>query len=174
MIRTASRNWTDAEVQHVRDLFHAGEMTLNEIAKSYGIDQNALNRRRVRRSLGLPVGPTRPKGGWHAGNLRVPRNVHPLIRSFYKIVNREHATLKDVSRAAGLGQDAACRWKYYNPYLNNFDAALNVLGKKLAIVDIEPEDQKADLKNLVEMKRGVEVQRVLPKRHYESDFEVRE
>ena len=100
----------------------------------------------------------------------LPQNVNPLVRQLYVLINQDRAGLKNVSLSAGLSHNAVFNWRSYEPLLNNFEAALNVLGKKLAIVDVKSDDRGTDIKDQGERPKAT---RVMPRRHYVTDFEVR-
>ena len=73
--------------------------------------------------------------------MTLPRGTSPLIRQIYQIiVDHPDHTLSSVSKAAGFGTGAIANWrKLHVPSVSNFEAALNVLGYRPAIVPIEQE-----------------------------------
>jgi hypothetical protein len=164
MLRVAGRTWREDEVQHLREVHAAGQMTLAEIAAVFGVHPDALRRRDVKQALGLAIRRKKHNNG-KLGRVPIPTGVSPLVRKLYEIINRERAGLKDISMRAGLAHNAVFGWRLRNPHIHNFEAVLNVLGKRLTIVDIKSDDQKVSQEK---------VKRVLPQRHYVSDFEVRE
>lgn len=74
--------------------------------------------------------------------LKIPQRTHPLVAQLFEII-RDHPTetMASTTRKAGLGTGAIGNWaKYHNPQVPNFDAALQVLGYKLAIVPVDTPD----------------------------------
>lgn len=82
-----------------------------------------------------------PKETWYAKAIRscvrtIPVHAHPLVKRFFRIMKVEQATYDQVARRAGIGPNTILKWrKHSSPSLLNFEAVLNVLGKKLIIVD---------------------------------------
>lgn len=82
-------------------------------------------------------------GGTYSGNnrrgcIRIAEHAHPLVRSFIAEMNEQRATFAEVSDRSGVGVDTLRFWQTrHMPRIDLFDAALNVLGKKLAIVDAD-------------------------------------
>lgn len=60
---------------------------------------------------------------------------HPLARRFFEIVERQRASLTDVSDRSGLGLATLVKWKYrHAPTVTALEAALNVVGYELRVV----------------------------------------
>lgn len=76
------------------------------------------------------------------GQIPIPRKANPLVRQFIARANRQMTTLSEIAEESGVARDTMSDWRYRScPKLNNFEAALNVLGYRLAIVPLAPEDQ---------------------------------
>lgn len=66
------------------------------------------------------------------------RHAHPLVRMFYRLLAEQQVTALDVAERAGLSAGTISQWRAtYAPRVGNLDAALNVLGYRLAIVPID-------------------------------------
>lgn len=109
-----------------------------------------------------------PKRGWHkpradgqrckhcsaimdgtftqrTGTTKIRENVHPVVREALMEFKRRRIVFKAGSRQAGLNDRALTTWAAgANPSLYNFDAALGVVGLKLAIVPSDQEDFHAE------------------------------
>ena len=60
---------------------------------------------------------------------------HPLVREMFAIMHRKRIGQNDLCRRAGLSKAVAWTWKSaYSPRIMNLEAALNVIGYRLAIV----------------------------------------
>lgn len=71
--------------------------------------------------------------------LKIPKHTHPLVAQLFELL-RDHPTetMASTTRKAGLGTGAIGNWaKYHSPQVPNFDAALGVLGYRLAIVPLD-------------------------------------
>ena len=82
-----------------------------------------------------------PKAGIPWGKpLKVHPAQHKLVHELFAIMLRQHMTMKDMSARAGLDYVSVGKWKYlHTPTIANFDAALNVLGYRLAIIPVRIE-----------------------------------
>lgn len=70
--------------------------------------------------------------------ITVPEKAHPLVREFYRLVIAKGAHLLDVHVAAGLGRNVLAKWRTTNtPNVASLEAALNVIGYRLAIVPLD-------------------------------------
>lgn len=76
--------------------------------------------------------------------MRTPRpfrtdasHAHPLVREFYRLLADQQTTALDVAERAGLSTGTISDWRTtYAPRVGNLDAALRVLGYRLAIVPV--------------------------------------
>lgn len=60
---------------------------------------------------------------------------HPLVRLLYEIIREQQAAVTDVAERAGLSHVTLVKWRTsYAPTVVALEAALNVLGYRLAIV----------------------------------------
>lgn len=74
------------------------------------------------------------RGKHWRGKLSVPEHAHPLVRQFFEILNDHKATMMDVSKKAGPHWSTIQSWsRRSNPYIGNFEAALNAMGYELVI-----------------------------------------
>ena len=71
------------------------------------------------------------------GSVKVPTRGHPLVRRFFEIVNERQHTVVAVARRAGVTRNTIFTWHHSTPTLPSLEAALNVLGYRLAIVPLE-------------------------------------
>jgi hypothetical protein len=78
----------------------------------------------------------------HPGRRRLPlpAHAHPLVRQFFETLAASELRQYQVAAAAGIGTNTVSGWKVNSPQLVTFEAALNVLGYRLAVVPLaEPE-----------------------------------
>lgn len=69
------------------------------------------------------------------GKIPIPPHAHPLIRQLVRRANQEMTTLSEIADRAGMPRATISDWRYSRmPRLDNFEAALNAMGLKLAIV----------------------------------------
>lgn len=74
------------------------------------------------------------------GKLAVPKHAHPLVRDLFREANRQHLTMTEIAQEAGLRRHSIPQWGRKNhPRVDQLDAALNVLGLRLAILPLEDE-----------------------------------
>jgi hypothetical protein len=74
------------------------------------------------------------RGQYWRGRLPVPQHAHPLVRQFFEILNEQRTTMMDVSKRAGPHWSTIQSWsRRSNPYIDNFEAALNAMGYELVI-----------------------------------------
>jgi len=73
--------------------------------------------------------------GRRCGKLRIEGNMHPLVREFFELVNKdEFLTMKSLRDKSGLEIDTISQWRYqHSPQLVSFEAALNAAGYELCI-----------------------------------------
>lgn len=71
---------------------------------------------------------------------KLPEHAHPLVRQFFGLLNVALINRGHVAAKAGLSTHTICAWRRAAPQLPNFEAALNVLGYRLAIVPLEKRD----------------------------------
>lgn len=78
--------------------------------------------------------------------IRVPTHTHPVVREFFQLRNQERVPTRVIRQRAGLGRDTITGWtKDCMPNVANLDAALRVLGYRLAVVrDTETKAKKED------------------------------
>ena len=141
-IRAAGRDWKPAERARLVELISNSEMTLKEIARFFGVNVRSLRSPSTRLALGMPIklrcGSTRMRG-----RLNIPKNVHPLVRETFAIMNRERATQMEVAERAGYNHHTLTAWKRNRaPSIPDLEATLNVLGYSLKIVPIDPEPSR--------------------------------
>lgn len=94
-----------------------------------------------RRAPRAPTPDTHPKlfyrtqGLRWRGKLPIPKHAHPLVRRLFEEANRQQTTLTEISARAGLRRGTVSLWgRRQNPRIDQLDAALNVLGLRLAVV----------------------------------------
>lgn len=70
--------------------------------------------------------------------VRVPENVHPLVRNLFEEMNRQRIGMLDMAERTGVGQSTMKHWRLMcSPSLANLEACYNVLGYKLSIKPVE-------------------------------------
>lgn len=63
-------------------------------------------------------------------------HAHPLVREFFARLEDECTSVTDVAERAGLGLATLVKWKSkHSPTVVSFEAALNVIGCELKIVE---------------------------------------
>ena len=68
----------------------------------------------------------------HFHPLKVPVNVHPLVRRLFEEMNRAQIGILDMSKRSGVNKNTLNDWKARsNPQVQNLDACFAVLGLKL-------------------------------------------
>lgn len=77
--------------------------------------------------------------GWPT-RLKVPSHAHPIVRDLFREMIRTNVPAAQVSLCAGLGEHTVAGWKHSEPTLANLDAALNVLGLRLAILPLDEDE----------------------------------
>lgn len=99
---------------------------------------NLADKRRARRA---PTPDTHPKlfyrtqGLRWRGKLEIPKHAHPLVRRLFEEANRQQTTLTEISDRAGIRRCTMGQWgRKHNPRIDQLEAALNVLGLRLAVV----------------------------------------
>jgi hypothetical protein len=66
--------------------------------------------------------------------LKVPVNVHPLVRRLFEEMNREQIGILDMSKRSGVNKNTLNDWKARsNPQIQNLDACFAVLGMELNV-----------------------------------------
>lgn len=74
------------------------------------------------------------------GKIPQPKHCHPLVRRLIDLMNTDRTTTAEVAYRAGFRPRTVSCWRYNRmPRLDNFEAALNVLGYRLAIEPIPEE-----------------------------------
>jgi|GEM_PF-2414512 len=69
----------------------------------------------------------------------IPANLHPLMKTFFKIADESERTAYSIAEDAGVASQIMRLWyKNQKPRIDNLDACLNVLGYELVIRKIEP------------------------------------
>ncbi|MEN9905774.1 MAG: hypothetical protein RLZZ555_2339 [Pseudomonadota bacterium] len=70
----------------------------------------------------------------HFHPLKVPVNVHPLVRRLFEEMNREQIGILDMSKRSGVNKNTLNDWKARsNPQIQNLDACFAVLGMELNV-----------------------------------------
>lgn len=133
-VRIGGKDWTQDEIRAVRHQLDNTKLLVKEIAAIHNVGPRTLTRPDVRRKLGVRASRPRHGGNNTRGRLPIPKNVHPLVRRLFELLNHERATAKEISKRAGLCVPAVSLWRKQMPRLDNFSAALNALGYKLRIV----------------------------------------
>lgn len=80
----------------------------------------------------------RPKytGNNVRGKITIPDHAHPLVRRLIAEMNEQQTTFAEVSARSNVGVDTIRFWAgRHMPRLDTFEAALNVLGYELKIVE---------------------------------------
>lgn len=83
--------------------------------------------------------------------LRIPKrskachpSVNSLIKEFFALAWKHRTSLLDIEERAGIGASTITHWKTSRkPHLENFRAALNVIGYDLKIVRLRDESEAA-------------------------------
>ena len=147
-IRAAGRDWTPAELEHLRAQ-RASTMLGKEIAAMWGVDPRRFETPVNRAKLG--IGP-RPKHGGNNSRGHLPpaaKGADPLVRQIYDIINTERDTVTAVAARAGVGRQTITFWgrelrpeatrapRLHDPRLSHLRAVVEALGYKLVIL---PED----------------------------------
>lgn len=74
----------------------------------------------------------------HRGRLMVHEHAHPLVRRFFNLLNRHMTTMQEVAQRTSINPCTISGWRFKaNPSLANFEAALNAIGYRLQIVEID-------------------------------------
>lgn len=83
----------------------------------------------------------RPNPHWHTSP--IAPHAHPFARRFFELLEEEGVALTDVAERAGLSHVTLVKWKSrHKPSIDTLEAALNVLGYRLAIEAIPTERWK--------------------------------
>lgn len=70
------------------------------------------------------------------GKLKPPQHAHPLVRRLIEELNDQQTTMTEVAERAGLRRCAIGDWgRSYNPRVDHLEAALNVIGFELRVVE---------------------------------------
>lgn len=137
-IKVAGREWLPFDIMKIRSAMADETTTIKEVAAMFSINYRSLKSRSVRAQLGIAGNKRSHGGNCHRGRLSLPVSGHPLIKKFFRIMNAERATQKQVAERAGLDKHTVGDWrKKSEPTISNFDAALNVLGYRLSIEAVE-------------------------------------
>lgn len=74
------------------------------------------------------------------GRLPIPKHAHPLVRELYRAMNAQQTTLTEVATRAGMKRQAIADWgRKHHPRVSELEAALNVLGLRLAVEEMPDE-----------------------------------
>lgn len=74
---------------------------------------------------------------------KMPEHVHPLVRRLFAEMNERQCSAYRLARRSGVGHTTIKNWHgHMAPSVPNLEAALNVLGLQLQIVEI-PENKGA-------------------------------
>jgi hypothetical protein len=69
------------------------------------------------------------------GKLAIPQHAHPIVRRLYSEANEQMTTLTEIAERAGVRRCSLGQWGHRNqPRIDELEAALNVLGLRLAVV----------------------------------------
>ena len=80
----------------------------------------------------------RPRGGRWRGRIRIPPHAHPLVRRLIEIMNDQGVLRTEVAARAGLSICGMRDWGMRkSPQVVTLEAAANVLGYRLALVQIK-------------------------------------
>lgn len=78
------------------------------------------------------------KGTRWRGQIPIPAKAHPLVKAMVGLMNKHGVTFTDLEEDVGLCRQSMSDWRYRRqPKIDNFDAALNAIGYKLQIVELE-------------------------------------
>lgn len=70
----------------------------------------------------------------HFHPLKVPVNVHPLVRRLFEEMNREQIGILDMAKRSGVSPNTLNDWKRRsNPQIQNLDACYAVLKMELTL-----------------------------------------
>ena len=70
------------------------------------------------------------------GQIPVPGNAHPLVRTFIQCANEQQTVLSEIAVRSGVAAKTLSDWRYRSsPTVVNFEAALNALGLELRICE---------------------------------------
>lgn len=135
MAKADPRWWTGWEDFRLRKFAPMGmEELLRHLAPR---SRDAIKQRAIR----LKVKITRTH--WHGGEARwrgrlpIPPHAHPLVRRFFRELNREQTLLSEVAARSGVSSFTMSDWRNRrSPLLTTFIAALNVVGLDLSIVPL--------------------------------------
>jgi transcriptional regulator with XRE-family HTH domain len=118
-------------IGHITKFSQIFNVTHEEIQRPCVSPRNPqMNRRRSMRNLAAGRGSNK----W-AGKLPVPDKAPLLVRELYTIMNRDRLMIKDVADGSGVSPATISDWRYTrSPSLGSFEAVLNNIGYKLAIV----------------------------------------
>ena len=147
-VKAAGRWWTPEELFLFRQDWNDPFMTRKQTCRKHGVIIGSVHcNRYAQRVLGIAGAESRRKGGGNRGcKLTVPRHAHPFVRQLIAAIIRQGRTCRAVAEEAGLERTSFYQWRRVLPRLDNLEAALNVLGYRLAIVpmaDAEEEDRAA-------------------------------
>jgi hypothetical protein len=78
------------------------------------------------------------------GQHKVPPHAHPLVQQFFRLLNEDGALQTELCARAGLSTQTTKGWRVKSPQLLTFEAALNTLGYRLAIVPLAAAEGLAD------------------------------
>ena len=76
------------------------------------------------------------------GPRKLPTNLNPLIRTLIRLIERHYNTDEDMEIESGVHKNCIRNWtRDTSPALPNFEAVLNAMGYRIAIVpfDHKPE-----------------------------------
>ena len=132
--------WTIRALETGRMKLHAGHIT--RFSQIFDVTHEAIqqpcksprnpqmNNRRSMQNLEQGRG----RNKW-AGNLKIPERSPDLVKELYTIMNRDALMIKDVAEGSGVSKATVSDWRYSrSPSLQTFEAVLNNMGYKLAIV----------------------------------------
>lgn len=63
---------------------------------------------------------------------KIPNGVHPLVKTLFREMNRQHLGMLDMSERSGVNRNTINDWKRRSiPSIHNLEACYNVLGLTL-------------------------------------------
>ncbi len=144
-VKAAGRWWTPQEIFIFRCDWNDPTMTRKETCRKHGVIIGSVHcNRHAQRVLGIAGGSMRRKGGGNRGcvKLTVPTHAHPFVRRLIAAIMRQGRTCKAVAEEAGLERTSFYQWRRVLPRIDNLEAALNVVGLRLAIVPMSGSEEE--------------------------------
>lgn len=126
------RNWTGAEVEHLRQIIFSGG-TLVEAAKTLGRSYSAIrNKAELLREKGAPLPDSRLTKLRRVDFAKVPL----AVRKVFKHAKDEGFTIERIAKRAGVAHNTVKNMLHHgNPTWGNFVAVANAVGYRVALID---------------------------------------